>query len=421
MSAQGQDKRVVVVGASMAGLRTAEQLRAAGWDGDVLVIGDETHPPYNRPPLSKEVLSLSGTLDEALESVRLRQRSSASTVEFRFGEQVVASDLSRKSLTCASGESVSYDGLVIATGLRARRLKAPGPTANRYVVRSLNDALTLRPRLSPEARVLVIGCGFIGCEVAATASSLGCQVQLVEGSKGPMHRSVGGAVSTAMRDWLVARGVKMRTDSVIEQFLAKEDHDGQDRAAGVRLHDGTQIEADVIVEAIGSTPNTEWLEGNGLDLEDGVLVDDRLRVLGAEAAVAAGDVARYPDPWAGDELRRVEHWQGALDTAKTAARALVAELTGDEQPNPYQGVPSFWSDLFGTRIQGLGAPHYGTGSTVLEGRLEAVGEGLAVAYERDDKLVGVVTVGLPPARMLQFRDQLGRPVSEVLATSLSPS
>lgn len=400
----------------MAGLRTAEQLRSAGWEGEVLLIGAEDHAPYNRPPLSKEVLSLAEVPTDVLESVRLRQRSSASTFEFRLGEPAVASDLAGRTITLASGELVSYTGLVIATGLRPRRLSAPGPDSGRYVVRTIDDALRLRERLTPGTKVAVIGCGFVGCEVAATAFGLGCEVELVEGSNGPMHHALGSTVSAAMREWLNSRGVRMHTGRVVEEFLAsgpepkpqpehRSDDDGE-RIAGVRLNDGVEIEAEVVVEAIGSHPNTEWLQGNGLDLADGVLVDDRLRVIGAEAAVAAGDIARFADPWTGGALQRVEHWQSAVDTAKTAARALTAELSGTEQPRPYSAVPSFWSDVFGLRVQGLGAPHHGTRTTVLEGSLDALEDGVCVGYQRDGALVGVVTLGLPPARILQFRDQL---------------
>lgn len=400
----------------MAGLRTAEQLRSAGWEGEILLIGEEEHAPYNRPPLSKEVLSLADVPKDVLEPVRLRQRSSASTFEFRLGEPVVASDLVSRTITLASEELIPYTGLVIATGLRPRRLRAPGPTSGRYVVRTIDDALRLRERLTPGTKVAVIGCGFVGCEVAATAFGLGCEVELVEGSNGPMHHALGSTVSAAMREWLISGGVRIHTGRIVEEFLAerqpgreagnKPGNDDGEVTAGVRLDDGVEIAAEVVVEAIGSHPNTEWLQGNGLDLADGVLVDDRLRVTGAEAAVAAGDVARFADRWTGGGLQRVEHWQSAVDTAKTAARALTAELNGTEQPRPYSALPSFWSDVFGLRVQGLGAPHYGTQVRVLEGSLDAVEDGACVGYQRDGNLVGVVTLGLPPARMLQFRDQL---------------
>lgn len=397
----------------MGGLRAAEQLRAAGWAGAITVVGEEVHPPYNRPPLSKELLAAPGSPEDALTAVRLRQRSTMETVDWRLGARAVASDLQRRTVTLASGEQLAYDGLVIASGIRPRRVNVPGPTAGRHVVRTLEDALGLHPRLRPGTSVVVVGCGFIGCEVAATARDLGCRVRLVEGSRGPMHRVLGDEVSAVMRDWLTGRGIEIVTGSAVEEFLtaaSARSEDGQALAGGVRLGDGTRIPADVVVEAVGSVPNTEWLDGNGLDLADGVVVDDRMRVLHAPHAVAVGDVARYPDPWAGGEMRRVEHWQGAIDTAKTAAKALVATLSGAAEPPAYAAVPSFWSDQFGIRLQGIGAPHRGTSVTVLDGSLDALEDGVVIGYHHDGRTVGVVTIGLPAGRLVHFRTLLGRPV-----------
>lgn len=410
--AEHRQQRIVVVGASMGGLRAAEQLRSAGWDGEITVVGEETHPPYNRPPLSKELLARPGSAEDALAAVKLRQRASMDTVEWRLGERAVASDLTARTVTLASGEQLAYDGLVVSTGIRPRRLHVPGPTVGRHVVRTLEDALGLHRQLRPGTRVVVVGCGFIGCEVAATARELGCEVRLVEGTRGPMHRVLGERVSVVMRDWLVRRGVEILTGDSVEEYLTAaetQDDGGPALAAGVRLADGTQIHGDVVVEAVGSVPNTEWLDANGLDLADGVVVDEHLRVAGATRAVAVGDIARYPDPWAGGEMRRVEHWQGAIDMAKTAAKSLVAELTGTAPPAPYAAVPSFWSDQFGIRIQGIGAPHRATDVTVIEGSLDAVEDGVVIRYDREGSTVGVVTIGLPAGRLVHFRSLLGQP------------
>lgn len=399
----------------MAGLRAAEQVRAAGWEGDLVVIGEEDHPPYNRPPLSKEALADPGdvTVDSLLEAHRLRQRSSMETTQWRLGQRVLESDLQAQRLTLSGGETLEYSGLVIATGVSPRRLHVPGPTAGRHVVRTVDDAVALREVLTPQTRVLVVGCGFIGCEVAATAIDLGCTVQLVEGTRGPMHRVLGDEVSQAMRDWLVGRGIQMHTGGQVESFLTAPEQTGTlAQAGGVRLADGTELAADVVVEAVGSVPNTSWLESNGLDLTDGVLVDDRLRVIGAARVVAVGDVARYPDPWAEQEPRRVEHWQGAIDMAKTAARALVSGIQGGDEPAPYASVPSFWSDQFGIRIQGVGAPHLSTSITVLEGSLQEIEEGVVIRYEREGRTVGVITVGLPAGRLVHLRKMLGEPLAD---------
>src|SRR4051794_40520317 len=167
-------RRIIVAGASMGGLRAAEQLRAAGWQEEIVVVGDEAHPPYNRPPLSKELLAAPGTPEEALAAVLLRQRRNATDIQWRLGAAVAAADLAARTVTLADGTELAYDGLVVATGLRPARAAAPGPLAGRHVIRRLEDTLALHAELRTGARVVVIGAGFIGCEAAATATVLGC-------------------------------------------------------------------------------------------------------------------------------------------------------------------------------------------------------------------------------------------------------
>lgn len=373
-------RRVVIVGASMAGLRCAEQLRTAGWEDDILVIGEEVHAAYNRPPLSKELLKNDDPDADPLTSVLLRQRASAKTITFLLGTRVISCDLENQTVTTDQNDTISFDGLVVATGVRPRRLKEE---ESRHVIRTLDDALRLRRELKPGREVWIIGSGFIGCEVAATATELGCDVHLVEGSRGPMYRALGAEVSAAVKKWLVRRGV------TLEQEL-------------------TEKPDVVLVEAIGSIPNVEWLEGNQLDLSDGVLVDHSLRAVGTDNVYAIGDVARYPDPWALGELRRVEHWQGAIDTAKTAAKSLVASLTGRSEEYKHEAIPSFWTDIFETRIQGIGAPHLADTTRVVEGDLAEPENGVVINFLNDDQLIGVVTIGFPASKLLSYREQLGK-------------
>lgn len=398
-------RRIVVVGASLGGLRAAEQLRTAGWDGEIEVIGDEPHAPYNRPPLSKELLATPGlSPEEALAQVAFRRKKSVEDVTFRLGAGVVSSDLDRRVLRLADGTETTFDGLVIATGLRARRLEVPGPTGGRHVVRTLDDSLALRTELVPGARVVVIGAGFIGCEIAATALDLGCEVTLVEGGKGPMHRPLGAEVADAFRRRLAARGITCLASRHVQEFTVSETDPS--RVGAVVLAEGEQLPADVVVEAVGSVSNVEWLEGNGLDLTDGVLADEWLRVVGAHNVVVVGDLARFPDLRLQETPRRIEHWATPGDTAKTAARVLAAELTGQALPDPCDALPNFWSDQFGLRISGLGSPALADELKVMEGSLDDIDSGVAVGYWRNGAFIGAVIAGLPPQRLIHYRTQL---------------
>ncbi|KAB2352771.1 NAD(P)/FAD-dependent oxidoreductase [Actinomadura rudentiformis] len=382
---------MVVVGASLGGLRAAEQLRAAGHAGELVVVGDEPHPPYNRPPLSKEVLAA----EVALDRVAFRTRASVADADWRLGTAVTGADLAARVVRLADGTEVSYDGLVIATGLRPRRLDAPGqdPGAgpSRHVVRTLDDAAALRARLKPEVRLAVVGAGFIGCEVAATARTLGADVTVVAPESEPMLRPLGADFGAELRRRHQRRGVRFLLGRTVARFTG----------TGLELSDGTSVDADVVVEAVGSVPCVEWLEGNGLDLSDGVLCDGALRVEGRPDVVAVGDVARFPNPRYDDVPRRVEHWSIPTDTAKHAARSLLGE-----NGRPFMPLPSFWSDQYDLRLQSFGAPALGGGDIrLLEGDLS---EEAVLGYHRDGRLVGVVMLGcggsLPRYRKLLLDD-----------------
>ncbi|WP_331771322.1 FAD-dependent oxidoreductase (plasmid) [Embleya sp. NBC_00888] len=373
---------VVVVGASMGGLRAAEQLRAAGWTGGITVVGDEPHMPYNRPPLSKDALA--GGVSHA--ALAFRPRASCADVDWRLGRAAVAADLTTRRIRLADGEWLSYAGLVVATGLRPRRLTCPGPRGGRYVVRTLDDARHLRAALGPGRRVVVVGAGFIGCEVAATARSLGAEVTVVGPEAEPMYRPLGAELGAALRRRHLARGVRFELGRTVRESI------GDRYVTGVLLDDGRELPADVVVEAVGSIPNTEWLAGNGLDLDDGVRCDALLRVESRPDVVAVGDVARFVNPRYDDVPRRVEHWSMPTDSAKRAARTLAAHLAGtDCDPTPFAPLPSFWSDQYDERLQSYGAPGLaGTDVRLLEGDWDG---DCAVGYHRDDALVGVVALG----------------------------
>ncbi|SME92737.1 NAD(P)/FAD-dependent oxidoreductase [Streptomyces sp. Amel2xC10] len=382
--------RVLVVGASMAGLRAAEQLRAAGWTGAITLVGDEPHMPYNRPPLSKEVLA--GTAP--FESLAFRPRPAVADAAWLLGRRAVTARLPERTVVLDDGTALTYDGLVVATGMRPRRLTCPGPLPGRHTVRTLDDAQGLREALTrPGVRVVVVGAGFIGCEVAATAVALGArEVTVVDPLPLPMTGPLGPLLGRALLRRHEARGVRFALGTGVAGFT------GEDRVTGVELSDGRVLAADVVVESVGSAANTEWLEGNGLDLTDGVRTDALLRAGGRPEVVAVGDVARFPNARYDGVPRRVEHWSIPGDTAKQAARTLVAHLHGTgEEPAPFAPLPTFWSDQHDFRLQSFGAPSYGADDVrVLDGAPDGDGD-LVVGYHRDGLLVGVVALGGPGA------------------------
>ncbi|MFF8910264.1 NAD(P)/FAD-dependent oxidoreductase [Streptomyces olivaceoviridis] len=379
---------VVVAGASMAGLRAAEQLRAAGWDGPITLVGDEPHMPYNRPPLSKEVLAGKAPF----ESLAFRPRASVADVRWRLGTKVVAADLDRRVVTLDDGEALAYRGLVVATGMRPRRLRCPGPVTGRHTVRTLADAQGLREALTrPGARVVIVGAGFIGCEVAATAVALGAaEVTVVDPLPLPMVGPLGDQLAKALLGRHEQRGVRFALGTGVTGF------EGDDRVTGVVLADGTVLAADVVVECVGSLANTEWLDGNGLDLTDGVLTDGHLRAGGRPDVVAVGDVARFPNARYDGVPRRVEHWSIPTDTAKHAARVLAAHLGGgDAGPARFAPLPTFWSDQHDFRLQSFGAPALGKDDVrVLDGDPDG---DVVAGYHTAGRLVGVVALGGPAA------------------------
>lgn len=376
--------RVVVAGASMGGLRAAEQLRAAGYAGTITVVGAEPHMPYNRPPLSKEVLAGK----ESFESLAFRLRASCADVEWRLGTTVTAARLDEHVVRLGTGAELTADGLVVATGMRPRRLRCPGPARGRHTVRTLDDARGLRAELArPGARVVVVGAGFIGCEVAATAVALGAaEVTVADPEPLPMLRPLGELLARALHRRHQERGVRFALGTGVTAFQ------GEDRVTGVVLEDGRVLPADVVVEAVGSIANTEWLEGNGLDLTDGVRTDGLLRAGGRPHVVAVGDVARFPNARYDGVPRRVEHWSIPGDTAKRAARTLAAHLAGQEpDPEPFAPLPTFWSDQHDFRLQSFGAPALGVDDArVLEGDLA---EDVVVGYHAAGRLVGIVGLG----------------------------
>ncbi len=372
---------VVVAGGGLGALRTAESLRASGFAGPLTVIGNEDSMPYNRPPLSKGAL-LNGVDVEALEFPR---KSSVDDVDWMVNSTITKADLTDRLLTLDTGEAVPFDALVIATGIRPRRLPFPGPTEGRFVLRTAADAAAVRARLRRELNLVILGSGFLGCEVAATARALGAHVTVIAADHEPMVRPLGDELSSALRRRHEAQGVHFRLGHTIEAT------NGGDRVRSVTLDDGTELLADVLIEAVGSVPNVEWLEGNGLDLSDGVETDSAMRVPTELApVVAVGDIARHPNALFGSVPRRVEHWSIPTETGRRAGQTLAQILRG-EWPSeaPFTAMPSFWSDQYALRIQSFGMPDLATDISLVDGDLNGP---CIVEYRDPLGLVGVVGI-----------------------------
>ncbi|MEM8619510.1 MAG: FAD-dependent oxidoreductase [Actinomycetota bacterium] len=378
-------ERCVIVGASLAGLRVAETLRQSAQVGDVVVIGAEPHRPYDRPPLSKKVLS--GEWDAERAVLRPPDALDALDVTWRLGEPVTALHLDRPAPTVefAGGDAVAGDAVFIATGAHPRRIADAAAHPNVHVLRSLDDALALRAELdTSRRRVVVVGAGFIGLEVAATAQRSGHDVVVIEAAEAPLIRGLGREMGAAIAGLHRVEGVEVRCGVRIEGFTDR----------GVAVPDGL-IEADVIVLGIGATPTTDWLADSGVALDDGVVCDASLRVLDTNGAIvprvyAAGDVVRWDHPSYG--ATRVEHWTNAVEQGAHAAQTALAVAAGDE-PAPYEPLPFFWSDQFDHRIQFLGHPGPDDHVEVVAGSVED-GKWLAL-YTNGDRLTGTLGVNAP--------------------------
>jgi NADPH-dependent 2,4-dienoyl-CoA reductase/sulfur reductase-like enzyme len=374
---------VVVVGASLAGLRAAETLRTDGYDGRLTVIGAEPHLPYDRPPLSKKVLA--GEWEP--ERIRLRKDSEYTDLDLdlRLGVPAARLDLEGWAVHLADGDALPYGGLVLATGSLPRRLPGQPDLDGIFELRTVDDCLALRSALDQvPQRVVVIGAGFIGAEVAATARSRGLAVTLLEALPLPLVRGLGPRLGEAIARLHRDHGVDVRVGVGVEGF------DGERRVEAVRLAGGTSVAADVVVVGVGVAPATGWLEDSGLELRDGVVCDATLAA-GPHGVYAAGDLARWPNLLYGEEMR-VEHWTNAAEQGAVAARNLLAVSAGGEG-EPYAPVPFFWSDQYDARVQFLGRASGDDEVEVVHGSVEE--ERFVALYGRDGRLRGTFGLNLP--------------------------
>jgi NADPH-dependent 2,4-dienoyl-CoA reductase/sulfur reductase-like enzyme len=387
------DAPLLIVGASMAGLRTAEGARRAGYTGPITFLGAEAHAPYNRPPLSKELLQTEG---QGHADVAFPIRSALEEgVEWVLGRAAASLDVERRVVVDETGQEHPYSALVIATGLRPKPLPIDAHgLGGIHVLRTLDDAVALREVLRPGANVVILGSGFVGCEIAATAAKNGATVSVVSQSRVPLQRALGPALGGELRRRHEAHGVRFFCGESLFGLV------GDPSVERVILTSGVMLECDVLVVAIGSDPNTEWLQGSGLDVSDGVLVDAGLRAIGVDGTVhpevfAVGDVARYANPLFDEVPRRVEHWNLPTETGKRAGAIVAAQLAGDDcAPLVDQGfapLPSFWSDQYDAHVLAFGMTYLADRSELVAGSLD---DECVLEYYRGDELVGVCGIGM---------------------------
>ncbi|MGB6056992.1 MAG: FAD/NAD(P)-binding oxidoreductase [Microthrixaceae bacterium] len=375
---------IVIAGASLAGLTAAEALRTEGFTGDVIVVDPSAELPPDRPPLSKQVLS--GEWPPERAGHRLGDKLSELDLDLRLGVAAVSLDVPKLRVGLSDGSTIGAEGVVIATGSSPRRL--PGPALQGvHVLRGMDDSLALRADLErrPE-RVVVIGAGFIGAEVAATCRSLGLEVTMIEVAPVPLGRVLPGEIGGFIADLHSDNGVDVRLGVGVSRLIAD---DAGVRVTGVELEDGSRIDTEVVLVGIGVTLNTEWLVGSGLTLDNGVVCDETC--LAAPGIVAAGDVASWPNPHFG-QMMRIEQWENAIEQGGHVARRLLAEL-GMGEPEPFASVPWFWSDQYDLKIQMAGLPSATDEVVIPVGSVED--RRFVAMFKRGDRCSAVLGVSRP--------------------------
>ena len=368
---------VLVVGASAAGLATVEALRRKGYQGRVTVLGAEAHLPYDRPPLSKQVLAGTWTAEQA--GLRTPDVLSALDAEFVLGDPAARLDAGARTVHTESGRALTADAVVLATGLRPRTLPGQDGLAGVHVLRTLDDALALRAELAPDKRVVVVGDGVLGAEIAATVCGLGVPVTLAGPQAAPLAYQFGPLAAGLLAELHTARGVELRLGAGVTGL---SEVDG--RVTGVRLETGEVLPAEVVVVAFGAAPATDWLAGSGVLCDNGVVCDSRCRT--AEGIYAAGDVARWHHEGL-DVLLRLENRTNATEQAV----AVAGNILGEDRP--YTPVPYFWTNQFDARIHVHGTLTADAEVSIVEGDLAA---GRFVArYRRAGEVVGVLGWNMP--------------------------
>ncbi|MFG1926403.1 NAD(P)/FAD-dependent oxidoreductase [Cryptosporangium sp. NPDC048952] len=387
---------VLVVGGAMAGIRTAEGLRRMKFAGRVVVLEAGTDLLYDRPALSKQILT--DGAEAAAVMLRTADELAAANVELVRGHRAVSADVDARTVTLDDGTTWSYRDLVVATGSTPRRLPGAEDRPGVHYLRTLDDALALRSAVRAAQRVVVVGAGFIGSEVAAAAAAAATSVTVVEPFAQPLGRVLGDVVGERLARLHRSRGVDLRLGRTVTRVQPD---------LTVLLDDGSELQADVVVVGIGATPNTEWLDGSGLDVRDGVVCDEFCRA-SAEHVYAVGDVARWPNSLF-DESMRIEHWTNAVEQAGVLAWNLTHPLA----PRAYAPVPYVWSDQYGSRLQIVGRPRVDDEVRIVTDDSET--GSLVALYVRDGRLSGAFGLDAPQAVMAMRRALAARtPLEDLL-------
>lgn len=392
-------ERIVIVGGGQAGHAAAERLRERGFTGTLTIIGEEPHRPYNCTPLSKQLL----TGEYSVADLALTTFTDLD-VFWRQGSRVLGLDPVARTVRLRGAEQIGYDGLVIATGVEARVLPgAPMHSDRIHMLRTLADAYEIDQALGhTSGRLLIVGGGFIGAELASTARARGLDATIIDVSPTLLSRALGTVLGAAAGDVHRDNGVRLHLGVAVTGWHAQ--------ATGVRLEldDGEKLDGDVAVVGIGTVPRTEWLAGSGLDCTEGVLAGATCHAVGVEDVVVAGDVARWPNLLFDDTPRRVEHWINAIEMGRHAADSLLA---GPQQAAPFTPVPRFWFEQHGVKIQSVGTPSLGSDVRILDGDLAS--HRFVAAYTQPtaagDRLMGVVAFD-DPRRLLEYAPYVGKTI-----------
>lgn len=388
MPVDRQLENILVVGTGVAGMRAAETLRLDGYRGELTVVGAERHAPYQRPPLSKKLLS--GAVHRAGADLAPRMDLEARVLR---GASVRELDMSTRTALLRDGAedlSVPFDGLVVATGAAARQWP-DGPVPDGVMaLRTVDDCLAIRERLESRPRVVVVGGGFIGAEVAATCRSMGLSVTLIEKGDAPMASALGEEMAACWERLHRGNGVELRSGVGVESFA------GDDRVEAVHLTDGTRLPADLVIIGLGVTPSVDWLSGSDLRVDNGVVCDATGAVEGVTDVVAAGDVASWWHPRY-ERYLRIEHWEHAERQGVAAAHTLLA---GPDRAQEFDALPYFWTDQYDVKMQMLGVPDGYDSVAVVEGSPDRWD--FVAAYGRDGRVIAVLST--IPGRVHAYRD-----------------